>query len=299
MRKTVVVAGATGYLGGEVVRALHDAGHRVRALARTEKGLERIRDRCDEIFIGEATRRSTLRGLCDGADVVFSSLGTRSLRGSPTIWDVDYRANDNLLQEARSISPAPHFVFVAAIHGAETRRLAPQMEARERIVDELVWHGPAYTILRPTGFFNDMAELFRMAKSGTVWLSGRGGSRINPIDGADLAREVVRVIDDPRSRGAQIDVGGPETFTFEQAAELALRTAGRHGKIRHVPTWTLHSLGRVVEKVNVNLGNLMQLMAVMGDIDFVGTPVGEHRLGEFYSQLASEKANVEEFLWAR
>jgi hypothetical protein len=82
----VVVAGATGYLGAHVAEALHAAGYRVRGLARDARRLERIRASCDEVFCGEATRPETLRGLFDGADVAFSSIGIRHVKRRPTIW---------------------------------------------------------------------------------------------------------------------------------------------------------------------------------------------------------------------
>jgi nucleoside-diphosphate-sugar epimerase len=44
---TVLVAGATGYIGRHTVRALHDAGYRVRALARDERRLDTVADACE------------------------------------------------------------------------------------------------------------------------------------------------------------------------------------------------------------------------------------------------------------
>ena len=295
--KNVVVAGATGYLGRHVVRALHRGEHRVRALSRRSSGLTDIRHLCDEVFIGEATDPGSIKGLCDGADVVFSSLGTRSLKRSPTIWDVDYQANKNVLDEARSAG-VEHFVFVAGINGAETRNFSPQIEARERIVDDLVSWGPAWTIVRPTGFFNDMAELFRMAEKGSVWLTGDGTTRINPIHGEDLANECRRAIEDSSLRGKSLSVGGPDIFSFDEAAALALETVGKRGKIRHTPAWTVRVAGRAVGSLNTNLGSLLQLISLMGEQDFVGEQVGEHHLVDFYRNLAKGD-DLETYLWAR
>jgi uncharacterized protein YbjT (DUF2867 family) len=62
----VLVAGATGYLGGYVVRELHQRGHVIRALARSPEKLEPMAPCCDEIVEAEVTRPETLEGVCDG-----------------------------------------------------------------------------------------------------------------------------------------------------------------------------------------------------------------------------------------
>jgi hypothetical protein len=69
--------------------------HRVRALARDPRRLEPVHDACDDVFIGEATKPSTLDGLCDGVKVIVSSIGLRTLRRRPTPEAVDLHANLN------------------------------------------------------------------------------------------------------------------------------------------------------------------------------------------------------------
>ena len=68
--KRVLVAGATGYLGGFVARELKARGHVVRALARSATKLGGL-----EVVEAQVTRPDTLGSVCDGVDVVFSSIG--------------------------------------------------------------------------------------------------------------------------------------------------------------------------------------------------------------------------------
>ena len=85
----VLVAGATGYLGGFVVREFKARGHFVRALARAPEKLDRLQGSLDEIVEGEVTRPETLGHICDGIDVVFSSIGITSQKDGLTFRDVD------------------------------------------------------------------------------------------------------------------------------------------------------------------------------------------------------------------
>ncbi len=73
--KRVLVAGATGYLGGFVAREFKERGYPVRVLVRSAERLGALRKIVDEVVVAEITRPDTLKGVCDGMDIVFSSVG--------------------------------------------------------------------------------------------------------------------------------------------------------------------------------------------------------------------------------
>ncbi len=89
----VLVAGATGYLGQFVVKALKASGYRVRALGRSAAKLAPVEEYADELCVGEVTDPGSLTGLCDGVDIVFSSVGITRQQDGLTYNDVDYQAN--------------------------------------------------------------------------------------------------------------------------------------------------------------------------------------------------------------
>lgn len=64
-----LVAGATGYPGGFVVRELKRRGYFVRALARAPEKLECLRESVDEVVRGDVTRPESLDSVCEGIDV--------------------------------------------------------------------------------------------------------------------------------------------------------------------------------------------------------------------------------------
>jgi uncharacterized protein YbjT (DUF2867 family) len=200
MTQTVLVAEATGYIGRHIARALHDAGHRVRVLARDPGRLEPVRDSCDEVFVGQATDMRTLEGLCDGVDAVVSSLGLRTLRPRPTPEAVDLRANLNVLERARRAG-VRRFVFVGVLHGRELAGRAPILRPREEFVRRLEESPLTWTVLRPTGAFNDMREVFRLARRGWGVVLGDGRHRINPAHPADIAAVAVRALTDTSLHG--------------------------------------------------------------------------------------------------
>ena len=69
--KRVLVAGATGYLGGFVAKEFKSRGHYVRALARSPHKLDHMKEEIDEIVKSEITDPISIKGICEGIDLVF------------------------------------------------------------------------------------------------------------------------------------------------------------------------------------------------------------------------------------
>lgn len=231
-QQKVLVVGATGYLGQHVVKALKEAGYWVRALSRTEQRIEAVRPFIDNLFIGEATNPATLTGICDGIDIVFSSLGITRQKDGLTYMDVDYQANKNVLDEALA-EGVKRFMYISALN-ADKLRHVNILEAKERFADVLKDADIDHLIIRPNGFFSDMTAFLDMAKNGRVYLFGDGKNCANPIHGADLAQACVEYLRQP---SGEYDIGGPELLTQNEIARQAFAAVGKPVKINHIPLW--------------------------------------------------------------
>jgi uncharacterized protein YbjT (DUF2867 family) len=278
--KRVLVAGATGYLGGFVVKEFKARGYFVRALARTPKKLDDLHDSLDEIVEAEITRPETLEHICDGIDVVFSSIGITRQKDGLTFKDVDYQGNKNLLEIALRAG-VKKFVYVSAFNGPNLRHLDIGA-AHEDFVDVLKLSGIDYAVLRPTGYFSDMGEVLEMARKGRVWLIGSGDNRVNPIHGADLA---VACVDAMEGNDTEIDVGGPETLSWNEVAALAFDIVGKSEKTSHVPRWLMWSVVRLVKLFNRHQGDLLAFFTTMATSDVVAPSTGTHTLEAHYREL--------------
>jgi uncharacterized protein YbjT (DUF2867 family) len=278
--KKVLVAGSTGYLGQYVIKELKKQGYWVRALARYPQKLKPIQEDIDEVFIGEVTHPETLNGVCDGIDVVFSSVGITRQKDQVTYMDVDYQGNMNLLAQARQ-SGVHKFIYVSVIKGQQMQDLK-MIQAKELFVDHLKGASIESTVIRPTGFFSDMLEFLAMAKKGKVYLFGTGQNTINPIHGKDLAEVCVKAIEQTQQ---EIDVGGPMQYTYRQIAELAFRVLHKKANISTVPLWmksVVLALIRTFTSVNT-YGPVEFLMTVL-TINVVGNPYGKEGLQHFFEQ---------------
>lgn len=279
--KTVLVAGASGYLGGCAAREFKSQGWRVRALARSADKLAGLAGAVDEKFIGQATQPRTLRGVAEGVNVVFSSLGITRQRDGLGYMDVDFQANLNLLDQARS-EGAGKFIYVSVLDADQMPELK-LIKAKLAFEDKLKASGLDYVIIRPNGFFSDMTELLDMARRGRVWLFGDGRFKGNPIHGRDLARACVEAADDHRRL---ISPGGPDLLTHRRMAELAFEALDKPPRISLVPLWVRNAALTTVRRltpVRVH-GPLEFFMTVMAR-DMIGEPYGEIHLADFYRDL--------------
>ena len=229
--RTILVAGSTGHLGQALVEVGLARGHRIRAVARRREPLERFRaHERFELVEAEVTEPASLKGICDGAEIVMTALGVTRQRGRTSFRDVDYQANVNLLEEAKRAGVGK-FVFTSGF-GVEENLDNPMYRAKKDFETALIASGLPYVIVRPSGFFSDMMMIFDMARQGRVYLLGPGTGRLNPIHLTDLAEYYYLHVDD---RNALLEVGGPESYSFNEIAAMAFTALGRPVSVARVP----------------------------------------------------------------
>ena len=273
--KTVLIAGATGYLGHYLVAEYRSRGWHVRALVRAVgQGLE-----ADEFIEAEATGPRTLGGICDGADLVVSSLGITRQRDGLSYRDVDYQANVNLL-EAALAAGVPRFDYVHVL-GADRMRHVPMVAAKAAFVERLQAAPIASTVVAPSGYFSDMGDFLAMARSGRAWLFGGGAHRLNPIHGADLA---VALADAVAAERAWLDVGGPDVLTQAELATLAFDALHRPARITRLPGFLRQAVLAVVPWVTPRhvSGPARFFLTALG-MDMVGERHGTRHLADWFA----------------
>jgi len=285
----VLIAGATGYLGRFVVQEFKKRGYWVRALARNPHKLEKtgpflepaVKDQTDEVFIGEVTKPETLLGLCDGIDIIFSSIGITRQRDKVRFMEVDYQGNKNLLELALKAA-VKKFIFVSVFKADIIENLAT---ARELFIEDLKKSGIDYAVIRPTGYFSDMSENLKMARSGRVYLLGDGHHKINPIHGADLAKVCVDAVE---SQQREIPVGGPETYSHNEIAELAFSIFGKTKKITRIPMWMVNPVVKMILPFSEHYYTLAAFFTAVMWNDFDAPKAGTHLLKEYYEEFSSQ-----------
>ncbi len=236
----VVLAGAFGNLGADVFRELVRKGHEVVALDMISRDIG-ISDNAYSFRKIDVTKPETIKGVCDGADVVITTVGLT--KGSATVsnYDIDYQGNLNILNEAKAAG-VKRFVYISVIK-AETAPDVPMLHAKYLFEEELKKSGLTYVILRPTGYFYDIVKVFRpMIEKGSVTLLGKEPVHANVISTEDFAEFIVKhMMDDNKC----YTIGGKETYSYEEIANMCFAAAGKQPVIKRAPAWLFDVLAFV------------------------------------------------------
>ena len=235
----VVLAGAYGKLGSEILKSLLIAGHNVVAADMIEGNIEGV-DKASFAFKKlDVTDKNALKGICNGADAVITTVGLTKTSATLTNYDIDYNGNLNLLNEAKAAG-VKNFVYISVIK-ADKAPDVPMLHAKFLFEEELKKSGLTYVIHRPTGYFYDIVKVFRpMIENGKVTLLGKKPVHANVVDTPDFADFIVEHICDENKT---YDVGGKETWSYEEIANMCFEAAGKTPVIKRAPAWLFDVLG--------------------------------------------------------
>lgn len=280
----ILLAGATGYLGAYITDQLQSQLFNYKVIARNPNTLIKKGIDSNRIIKAELTDPTTIENCCEGVDIVISTVGITRQKEGLTYMDVDYQANLNLLNEALK-SGVKKFIYVSVLNGKQLRHLKI-CDAKERFVEKLEESGIDYCVIRPNGFFSDLSDFYNMAKKGKVYLFGDGEFKSNPIQGEDLAEFCLSSIG--RSE-KELKVGGPETVTHNEMAQMAFDVVGNTPKILYIPNcvrWVTLKIMRILSCSKV-YGPFEFFMTVMA-MDMIAPEFGKHTLKEHFKHLQNE-----------
>ena len=239
----VVLAGAFGNLGADILKCLVADGHEIVAADLKEGKIEGTEGKYTFVAI-DATNPETLKGLCEGADVVITTMGLTGASTRFTSYDIDYKGNMNLYEECKRAG-VKKFNYISVIScdepGAEE---VPMLHAKYLVEEEIKKQPMDYVIYRPTGYFYDIAKVFKpyIDKGEMQLLKGYGHVRANVVDCPDFARFIVDHMNDTN---AVYNVGGKETYNYEEMAAMCFDAAGKPLKIKWQPKWMFNILANL------------------------------------------------------
>ncbi|GAB4113611.1 MAG: SDR family oxidoreductase [Roseiflexaceae bacterium] len=284
MKPRILVAGATGALGRHVVEALHRQGCPLRLLSRSAERVAALASSDDQVHVGDATNREEIASSCEGVDLVFSCLG-QSVGADPTLrspgyYDIDYRANANLIEVAKSAG-VQRFVYVS-VFAAERYPQVAYLRAHADVAELLRGSGLSYAIVQPTGYFSAYGEFLGLARRNQSVIIGNGQARTNPIHDADLAQACVEALFDQSKQ--EYPVGGPDVFTRQEVVELAHQVLGTPVVARRVPPWMVRGAAGLIRFSAPRLGELAQFLECVSTHDFVAPAYGTSRLVDYFRE---------------
>ncbi len=279
----VVLAGAYGNLGADIFRSLLAAGHEVVAADMAERDIGVSGNYTFRKM--DVTKPETLKGLCDGADVVVTTVGLTKTSATVTNYEIDYQGNLNLLNEAKAAG-VKNFAYISVIKADKAPKV-PMLHAKYLFEEELKKSGLNWVIFRPTGYFYDIVKVFRpMIEKGEVTLLGKKPVQANVISTEDFADFIVKHMCDEKKT---YNIGGKETYSYEEIAIMCFEAAGKQPVIKRAPAFLFDVLAFVNKLKKNGKEAILRFSKWTLTEEMVGsTKYGEMSFAEYIKQSFKE-----------
>ncbi len=231
----VLVTGATGFVGREVVRELLERGHEVRALVR-RRAARKLRDgKRVEVFVGDCLAPGTVTPAVAGCDAVIHLVGIiREFPGRGVTFErVHVQATKNLV-DAASAAGVRRFLHMSAL-GARPAPADPYHVTNFQADEYVRASGLTYTIFRPSIIYGPRdrsINLFvrQIQRLGFLTIIGDGQYQLQPVPVGTVARAFALALELPGTENRVYDVGGPEPLTFDAIIDTIAEGTGPAGE---------------------------------------------------------------------
>jgi uncharacterized protein YbjT (DUF2867 family) len=227
----ILVTGATGNVGSELVRLLAGAGEPVRALCRSPEKAGSVGGRGVEPVLGDLGDPGSVEAAMEGCDRLF-------LLTSP--------APDQVRREKAAIDAARRASVrrVVRVSAADANPGAPVPWARwhSAIDAHLRASGLEWTILKPTAFMQNFLSWTAMIARGRLY-GAAGEGRASWVDARDVAAVAASALAEVDSvhEGATYFLTGPEAFSMRGATAVLSEVLGREVRYVNVPRLALRA----------------------------------------------------------
>ena len=233
---TVLVAGATGFLGSEICHQLILKKMNVKGLVRDTSDANKVaqlKASGVETIEGDLKNKISLEHALHGVSAIISTVSsTLSRQEGDSIQTVDDEGQINLI-DAAITAGVKQMIYISLCELGEN----PLQTAKRNVEKHIVESGLNYTILQPTYFME-------------VWLSpvlgfdypnakatiyGEGNNKISWISIKDVALFATAALDNPIAANKIIRLGGPEALSPLEVVNIFETVKGTKFTLQYVP----------------------------------------------------------------
>lgn len=244
MTKLVTVFGGDGFIGRHTVRALAQAGYRVRVAVRRPDLAGHLQPMggVGQIHAVQANVRypDSVKAAVAGADAVVNLVAVLQPSGKQTFDALHVDGARTIAQAARAAG-ADVMVQVSGL-GADAQSASAYARSKAKGEQAVLEACPEAVILRPSvvfgpedDFFNRFASM--AAISPVLPLIGGGKTQFQPVYVGDVAQAILASVEGRAQGGKIYELGGPEILTFRECLDRVQKYSGRDRGYVSLPFW--------------------------------------------------------------
>ncbi|HDQ40296.1 MAG TPA: SDR family oxidoreductase [Desulfonatronum sp.] len=231
-QKSILITGATGYIGGRLVKRLLQDGYKVIAMARSLgklgcrawAGHENIR-----LVQGDVMDPASLDQALAGCEVAYYLVHSMT-PGSRDFADVDRIAAQNMAQAATR-QGVRRIIYLGGLGEESDPDLSKHLRSRLEVAKVLEQTGVPVTFLRAALIIGSGSASFEILRYLTerlpVMVTPRWvRTQCQPIAVSNVIEYLAGCLERPETSGQTYDIGGPDILTYEQMFQIYARIAG-------------------------------------------------------------------------
>lgn len=239
----ILLTGATGYIGGRLLRSLEEAGYFVRCLARHPQSVVTVRS-TTEVVAGDCLDEASLDGAL--ADVRCAYYLVHSMAAGPHFEDLDRRAAYNF-GRAAARAGLRRIIYLGGL-ADDTSSLSAHLRSRAETGDALRAGGVPVIEFRASVVIGAGSLSFQMIQALVerlpVMVCPRWVATLTqPIAVDDVLAYLVAALDLPDRRGRVFEIGGPDVVSYGDMMQEYARLRGLRRLLLPVPVLTPHLSG--------------------------------------------------------
>jgi dihydroflavonol-4-reductase len=246
-KKSVLVTGATGFIGATLVEALLRKDCSVTCLVRSTSNTHWLQTVPVKLVVGDLENAGSSREALQGIDTVYHLAGAIKAATRQGYFRANQIGTRNLLDTISACRPGlKRFVYVSSLAAAGPSPKGLSVTEDEK-PNPISWYGQSklgseqevlkftqafpVTILRPSAVYGprdrETLTIFRMIKLGYFLTPGRFMRRFNLIYVADLVSAIIRAGESETPSGEVFFVSRAEAHTWEEVGRAIATKLGK------------------------------------------------------------------------
>jgi uncharacterized protein YbjT (DUF2867 family) len=253
---TILITGASGYVGSHLTQQLVEAGLPARALVRNRKYAEkegRLSGLQVEWAEGDITQPPSLAAAMLGVTAVIHTVAIAIEKGEGTYERINFQGTVNMVAAAKTAG-VRRFINLSQL-GADSKLPYRFLASKGKAQEFVAASGLDWTAFRPSviwgpedEFANTFAKLVPLTPI-IFPIIGNQDSKFQPVWVEDVATSILKALDDPNTYRKEYELGGPEVLTLEEIERRTLTAIGRKRWMVRFPMPILRLAVTLMEKL--------------------------------------------------